>query len=67
MMSTQKGCGEGVLKIFQVFADSIILNNRFIVHFCGWWKWEGHLLAIFCRCHKWVTSKTIVISQKKHC
>ena len=54
-----------VLKICHVFADSIILNNRFIANFCGWWKPEGHLLAIFCECHKWVTSKTIIISKNK--
>ena len=45
-MSTQKGVGKGVLKIWHVFADSIILNNRSTVHFVGWWKWEGHLLVI---------------------
>ena len=32
-MSTQKGGGKGVLDIWQAFADSIILNNRSIVHF----------------------------------
>ena len=46
-MYTQKGGEEGFFEICQVFADSIILNNRSIVHFCGWWKWEGHLLATF--------------------
>ena len=45
-MSTQKGVGKGVLKIWHVFADSIILNNRSTVHFGGWWKWEDHLLVI---------------------
>ena len=64
MISTQKGGGEGVLKICQVFADSIILNNRSIANFCGLWKWEGHFLVISCGCHKWVTSKTIIISKK---
>ena len=65
MMSTRKGGGEGVLKNCHVFADFIILNIRSIVHFCGWWKWEGHLLVIFCGRHKWVTSKTII--QKNKC
>ena len=37
-MSTQKGVEEGVLKIRHVFADSMILNNRSIAHFCGCWK-----------------------------
>ena len=64
MMSTQKGRGEGVLKNCHVFADFIILNIRSIVHFCGWWKWEGHLLVIFCGRHIWVTSKTIIIQKK---
>ena len=45
-MSTQKVVRSGVLKICHAFADSIILNNRSIVHFGGWWKWEGHLLVI---------------------
>ena len=63
MMSTQKGRGEGVLKNCHVFADFIILNIRSIVNFCKWWKWEGHLLVIFCGRHIWVTSKTII--QKK--
>ena len=57
----KKWVGRGVLKICHVFADSIILNNRSIANFCGRWKWEGHLLAIFGGCHKWVTSKTIII------
>ena len=60
------GVGKGVLKICHAFTDSIILNNRSIAHFCGWWKWEGHLLPIFCECLKWVTSKVIIIS-KKNC
>ena len=64
-MSTQNGVGRGFLKFWQVFAGSIILKNRSIVHFFGWGKWEGHLLAVFCGCHKWVTSKTIVISKTK--
>ena len=64
-MSTQNGVGRGVLKFWQEFAGSIILKNRSIVHFCGWGKWEGHLLAVFCGCHIWVTSETIVISKKK--
>ena len=55
-LSTQRRGGEGVLKISHLFADFIILNNRSVVHFCGWWKWEGH----FCRSYKWVTSKTII-------
>ena len=38
MMYTQKGGEEGFFEICHVFADSIILNNRSIVHFCGWWK-----------------------------
>ena len=60
----KRGVGRGVLKICQVFADSIILNNRSIANFCGLWKWEGHFLVISCGCHKWVTSKTIIISKK---
>ena len=60
------GVGKGVRKIYHAFADSIILNNRSIAHFCGWWKWEGHLLLIFCECLIWVTSKVIIIS-KKNC
>ena len=59
--------GRDVLKICHEFADSFILNNRSIVHFCGWWNWEGHFLAIFCGCHKWVTSKTVIISTQKKC
>ena len=47
MMSTQKGVGREVLKNCHVFADFIVLNIRSIVHFWGWWKWEGHLLVIF--------------------
>ena len=54
----------GLLKIYHVFEDSIILSNRSIVHFCGWWKWEGYFLAIFSGCYKWVTSKTIIIYKK---
>ena len=64
MISTQKGVEKGVLKNCHVFADFIILNIRSIVHFCGWWKWEGHLLVIFCGRHIWVTSKTIIIQKK---
>ena len=64
MMFTQKWGGEWVLKNCHVFADFIILNIRSIVHFCGWWKWEGHLLVIFCGRHIWVTSKTIIIQKK---
>ena len=60
----KRGVGTGVLKICQVFAESIILNNRSIANFCRLWKWEGHLLVISCGCHKWVTSKTIIISKK---
>ena len=37
----KKGVARGVLKNCQVFADSVILNIRSIVHFCGWWKWLG--------------------------
>ena len=57
--------GRGVLKICHVFPDSIILKNRSIANFCGWLNWEGHLLAIFCGCHKLVISKIIIISKKK--
>ena len=64
-MSTHKGGWEGVLKNCHVFVDFIILNIRSIVHFCGWWKWEGHLLVIFCERHIWVTSKTIIIQIKQ--
>ena len=64
MISTQKGVEKGVLKNCHVFADFIILNIRSIVHFCGWWKWEGHLLVIFSEHHKWVTSKTIIQKKK---
>ena len=59
--------GRGFLKNCYVFADSISSNNRSIAHFCGWWKWEGHLSPIFCGCYKWVTSKTIIIFKKKNC
>ena len=66
-MSTQKGVGRELLKICHVFVNSIILNKS-SAHSCRWWKWEGHLLAIFCGCHKLVTSKTIIIiSKKKNC
>ena len=58
--------GRGILKNCQVFVDSIILNIRSIIHFCGWWKWEGHLLVIFCGRRKWVTSKTIIILKKSN-
>ena len=34
MKSTQKGVGD--LQIYHVFVDGLILNNRSIVHFCGW-------------------------------
>ena len=61
---TKGKVGRGVLKNCHVFADFIILNIRSIVHFCGWWKWEGHLLVIFCGRHIWVTSKTIIIQKK---
>ena len=44
-----------------VFMDSIILNNKSVVYFCGLWKWEGHLVVIFSGPHKWVTSKTMII------
>ena len=64
-MSTQKGGWEGFFLIWHVFADSIILNNRSIVHFAGWWKWERHWLVLFCGCHKWLTSKTIIILKKQ--
>ena len=60
------GVGRRAFKVCHVFADSIILNNRSIANFCQWWKWEGHLLSIFCGCHKWVTSKAIIIF-KKNC
>ena len=60
-MSTKRGVRRGVLKNCHMFADSAILNIKSIVHFCGWWKWQGHLLVIFCERHKWVTSKTIII------
>ena len=60
----KRGVGRGVLKNCHVFVDFIILNIRSIVHFCGWWKWEGHLLVIFCGRHIWVTSKTIIIQKK---
>ena len=65
MMSTQKGGGRGVINICHMFAYSIILSNRAIAHFFGWWKWEDHLLHIFCGCRKWVTSKTIISKKKK--
>ena len=64
-LSTQNGVRRGILKIWHVFVDSIILKNRSIVHFGGWWKWQDHLLVIFCGRHKWVTSKTITISKKE--
>ena len=60
----KRGVGRGVLKTCHVLMDFIILNIRSIVHFCGWWKWEGHLLVIFCGRHIWVTSKTIIIQKK---
>ena len=64
-MSIQNGwVGRGVLKNCHVLADSIILNIRSIVHFYGWWKWEGHLLVIFCGRHKWVTSMILIIQKK---
>ena len=62
----KRGVARGVLKNCHVFADSVILNIRSIVHFCGWWKWEGHLLVIFCERHKWVTSKTIIVLKKSN-
>ena len=61
----KRGVGRGVLKNCHVFVDFIILNIRSIVHFCGWWKWEGHLLVIFCGRHIWVTSKTIIQKKSK--
>ena len=63
MNSTQKGMERGALKNCHMFVDFIILNIRSIVQFGGWWKWEGHLLVIFCGHNIWVTSKTI--KQKK--
>ena len=55
--------GREVLKYCHVFADFINLNIRSIVHFCGSWKGEDHVLVIFCERHIWVTSNTIM--QKK--
>ena len=61
----KKWVGRGVLKNYHMCADFIILNIRSIVHFCGWWRWEGHVLVIFCGRHIWVTSKTIIIEKNK--
>ena len=63
----KRGVGRGVLKNCHLFADFIILNTRSIVHFCRWWKWEGHVLVIFFGRHIWVTSKTIIIQKKNKC
>ena len=60
----KKWVGRGVLKNYHMCADFIILNIRSIVHFCGRWKWEGHVMVIFCWRHIWVTSKTIIIQKK---
>ena len=40
------GAGREVLKDCRMFVDFIILNIRSIVHFRGWWKWEGHLFFV---------------------
>ena len=60
----KRGVGREVLKIWHVFADSTILNNRCIIQFGAWCKWEDHLLVISCGRHKWVTSKTKIILKK---
>ena len=54
--------GWGFLKFIKCLRIPFFLNNRF-VHFCGWWKRGrgGHLLAIFCGRHKWLTSKAVII------
>ena len=40
----------GRLQIYHVFADSVVLNNRSIVHHCGWWRG-----IIVCGRHKCMT------------
>ena len=59
MTSTQKG-DWGFLKFVTCLQIPFFLNNRSIVHFCGWWKWGDNLLVICCGHHKWVTSKAII-------
>ena len=44
----------GILKLVTFPGILLFLNNRSIVHFCGWWK-EVKNLTIFCGRHKWMT------------
>ena len=41
MTSTLKRGGEGILKFATCLWILLFLNNRSIVHFCGWWGYGG--------------------------
>ena len=41
-----QGGGE-VLKFVACFWILLFLNNRSIVHFCGWWGWGGKKIGNF--------------------
>ena len=54
MTFTRKGGGR-VLKFVTCLRILLFLNNRSVVHFCGWWGSGVKKLAIFCGRHKWMT------------
>ena len=58
MTSTKKG-GEGVLKFVMCLWILLFLNNRSIVHFCGWWGWGVKKLCGFKWWIKWLNQKEI--------
>ena len=58
--STRKGPGEG-LKFLTCLWILLFLNNRHIVHFCGWRKKGVIKLVIFCGSHKCMIPNESVI------
>ena len=52
-----EGWGGEVLKFVKCLRILLFLNNRSIVHFCGWWSKGAGVknLVTFCGHHKWMT------------
>ena len=59
--------GGGVLKFDTCLRILLFLNNRSVVHFCGWWGVGVKKLVIFGGSNKWMTPKNRKTSYHVFC